>query len=93
MSKFLRSRHVPLVKEETEALGEEFKRFLDDVEEVGSVLRALRKKKGWSLTDLAHKAGLEKSHLEAFEKGEQPIPERLAKRFAKIFNVSIRLFL
>lgn len=89
----MRSRHVPLVKEEPEALHEELDLFLDHIEEAGAVLQTLRKKNGWSLGDLAREAGVAKSHLAAFESGEQQIPERLAKRFSEIFDAPAHLFL
>lgn len=89
----MRSRRVPLVKEEHKELDEEFDRFLENVKEAGTILRDLRKENGWSLSDLAQEVAVDKSHLAAFERGQQPIPEGLAKRFAEIFDVPERLFL
>ncbi len=93
MSKLMRSRRVPLVKEEPKVLHEEFGLFLDGVEEAGGALRSLRKEHGWSLSDLADEVGVDKKQLAEIEKGGQPIPYRLARRFSEIFHQPLRNFL
>jgi len=93
MSKFMRSRRVPLVKEEPKALVEELDLFLDDVEEAGHVLRTLREERGWSIRDLAKKVGIDADQLSAMESGHKPISERLAKHFSEIFHTHMREFL
>ena len=93
MSKFMRSRHVPLVKEEPKVLDEELDLFLDDVEEAGHVLRTLREARGWSLSDLANQVDLDAALISAMESGSKPISERLAKHFSEIFHTHMREFL
>lgn len=92
MGKYTRSRHVPLVTEEAKVLDEELEQFIAHNQEAGTVLRGLRQKNKWSLSDLAREVGVDKKHLVEMEQGLQPIPEHLAKRFAELFHISVHVF-
>ena len=93
MSKFMRSRHVPLVLDEPKALNEEFENFFEGVHTVGEILRHFREEKGWSLVELGEIMELDPSQIGLMERGENLISERLAKRFAEIFHTSPYYFL
>src|SRR5512142_1566096 len=59
----------------------------------GEVLRRLRAQRGWSLRDVAQRAGLSQSFLGAVERGESDIAlERLA-RLASVFDHDVGSFL
>jgi ribosome-binding protein aMBF1 (putative translation factor) len=94
MTKYQRSRHVPLDFERSKAVTEELDDFLAEIEEAGQILKALREHKGWSVADLAKRVILvDKEHIEKMETGEQPIPLAVAKRFGKLFHKDYHLFL
>lgn len=61
---------------------------------LGTKLRQLRKKNGWSLSELAGQIGSSKSHLSALETGLATEPSvRLLQRLATFHHVSIDFLL
>jgi DNA-binding XRE family transcriptional regulator len=93
MTKYLKSRHVPLHLNEPKAVGEEFNDFLLEIEEAGTLLNAFRESKGFSEEELGQHVGIDTETIILMESGEQPIPFILAKKFGKIFEADYHLFL
>ena len=93
MSKYMRSRHVPLVLEETKAIQEAFEVFSSTVLAAGTTLQTLRESQGWTQRELGEKVGMDETHIALMEVGEQPIPIVIAKRFAEIFHIDYQRFL
>ena len=56
---------------------------------IGSQLRALRKSKGWTQTDLAEKAGIKRTALGAYEEGRAEPRMGVLVRLAHTLNVSL----
>jgi len=86
MTKYMRSRHVPLDLEESSAVREEIDDFLEGVREVGLSLRELREQKKWTQKELGKKIGLDETHIAMLEEGGYPIPDVIAKRLAELFK-------
>ena len=60
---------------------------------LGSRVRELRRERGWSQEDFAHRAGLGRSFAGAIERGEKDIRITTLCKLAHIFGVDIsRLF-
>ncbi len=93
MSKYMRSRHVPLLLEEPKALDEGLVFFLDDVMEAGHILHEERERKGWSKEYLGNIVGLSAEQIASMENGDQPIPQGYAMLFSEIFGLSHHNFL
>lgn len=87
MSKFMRSRQVPLDLDESKNINEELNDFFVDAKEAGLLLRELREKRGWTLNELCQKTGLGEDQLLGMENGFLPISENIAKRFSEIFHI------
>ena len=58
--------------------------------EIGQKIRALRKKRGWTLKMLAEKANRSPIHLGYVERGQRPLSADLAIRLAHAFHVSMK---
>jgi DNA-binding XRE family transcriptional regulator len=93
MSKYMRSRHIPLKLEEPKSVQEEFNDFSLEIQEAGEILRALRENRGWVEAELGEKVGLDAEHIILMESGKQPIPLVTANMFSKLFKVDYHLFL
>jgi len=53
----------------------------------GEVIRLLRKLKGWTQADLAHRSGVSATNLSALENGRVEIGKRRAEQLARAFAV------
>jgi DNA-binding XRE family transcriptional regulator len=59
----------------------------------GVVLRGLRYRDGLNQGELAEKIGINQSHISEMENGKRPIGKTIARKFAKVFKTSYKLFL
>jgi ribosome-binding protein aMBF1 (putative translation factor) len=93
MSKYRRSRHIPLQLDESNALKEETSDFLTEIQEAGTLLKTLRESKGWTEAELGEKVGMDPEHIALMERGQQPVPFVTAQLFSKLFSTDSQLFL
>ena len=56
---------------------------------LGPTVRALRKRKGWSLCELARQAGVTKSHLSYVENGKRTMSIPLAEKVATALGMKL----
>jgi DNA-binding XRE family transcriptional regulator len=59
----------------------------------GVVLRGLRYRDGLKQSELAEKIGINQSHISEMENGKRPIGKTTARKLAKVFKTSYKLFL
>ena len=61
----------------------------------GEAVRLLRRNRGLSQVELAHKLGLtvRKSHVSDMERGRREISKAMAKKLAAIFSTSVERFI
>jgi ribosome-binding protein aMBF1 (putative translation factor) len=93
MSKYTRTRHIPLNVAESQAFNEQYQDFIEETHEAGSLLRALRESRGWSQRDLSDRVGLDDQYIALLEEGERPITTSFAKMFADVFDTDYRTLL
>ena len=58
-------------------------------ENFGEYLRRLRTAKGYTLTQLAAKIGIDSANLSKIETGKRDLDEKKLQRVAKVFNLDI----
>lgn len=93
MTKYMKSRHIPLDKRENNSIDEGFEEFFAELFEIGSYLKTLREEKKLSEKAFCKKVGIALHHLKMIEMGVQPIFEDLAKKLGDLFNVDPKKFL
>lgn len=59
-------------------------------EQIGSNIRALRQKKGWSQDVFAEKCGLHRGHMGEIERGEINVTVQTLKTIADALGVRVR---
>ena len=59
----------------------------------GKILRGLRTRENITQAQLAQKSGLKPHHISEMEHGKRSIGKDVARRLAKLFNVSYKVFL
>ena len=69
-----------------------FPEFLEEGDS-SVALRGARKKEALTQKELAELTGIPQSHISEMENGKRSIGKALAKRLAKVLNVSYRIFL
>lgn len=57
-------------------------------EETLTELRRIRRERGIPQETLARQARIGQTSLSLYERGEQPVPEKVAKRLAKILRIN-----
>lgn len=61
---------------------------------IGERIQMLRKRKGLSLTELSHRAGVAKSYLSSIERGLQQNPSiQFLEKVSAVLNVTVEEFL
>lgn len=96
MSKYFKNlgnTHEPLQLDESTAINEQMNTLREEQISIGKELQKMREKKGWSKEELGSKVGIDGEQVALFEKGEQPVPEVLAKDFGEIFENDFHIFL
>ena len=93
MSKYLRTRHVPLDESEPKAVKEEVQEFIEETKEAGELLKYYRETEGLSASELGGEVGVAAELIHQMEKGEQPITFDEAKKFGELFSVDYHVFL
>ena len=71
------------------------KDIIDELSEIGSVLRGLRIREGLTQNQLADKLGssVKQSHISEMERGRRTIGKDMAKKLARVLGTSYRMFL
>lgn len=93
MTKYLRTRHIPLSREEPQVVQEELHEFLYDAKQTGGLLQTLREGKNWTHRELGERVGLDEHYIILMEKGERPISPSFAKLFGDVFDTDYRSLL
>lgn len=55
----------------------------------GEQMREARKLKGWNQEQAAHRLGVSQAYLSLLEKGQRPVPESLAVKAVRVFELSV----
>ena len=93
MTKYMRTRHVPLNVAEPKVVQEEFDDLLLGSQQTGGLLQALREGKKWSQRELGERVGLDEHYILLMEKGERPITPSFAKLFGDVFDTDYKTLL
>lgn len=101
MSAHTRRHHIrdfpddlnPLEHNESISWREVFREGIEELSEIGLMLRGGRHKAGLTQKILAEKIGVKTHHISEMEHGKRPIGKKMAQKLAKIFNVDYRVFL
>ena len=72
---------------------EVFKEIDKKYGKVGATIRGMRLMEGLTQKELARKLGIHQVHISQMEHGKRTVGKNLARKLAKVFNTSYRLFL
>jgi plasmid maintenance system antidote protein VapI len=83
---------LELIEDEDQERLYDFEELFPDFH-VGNALRGARTREGLTQAQLAERVGVKIHHISEMENGKRPIGKDMAKRLAKVFKVSYKVFL